>query len=200
MSLGLPYMPMKPSRFTQRFLVRCIMSITHGCMTVGVIRNRLAVRSLSKDYLHIIDHIEYILTCSVARLGLVVCLIFKMLAFLSYGVICKKKSSMAKVHNLSTLFKNIFYYHQSSACMHYIPYLIVLKVYLELANHSLLCNNARRSKCSCLCSSYTRTPDLFHKSKSSSSSGLRYTSMSLLGCFRPWMSTSIIINLRFIQN
>jgi hypothetical protein len=46
-------------------------------------------------------------------------------------------------------------------------------------------NNARRSKCSCLCSSHTRTPVLFHKSRSSSTSGLRYTSMSLPGCFEP---------------
>jgi hypothetical protein len=74
-------------------------------MTIGIVRNRLAASSLSKDYLHIIDHIVYILTCSVARLGLVVCLTFKMLAFLSYGVICRKKSSMDKVHDLSTLFQ-----------------------------------------------------------------------------------------------
>ena len=38
---------------------------------------------LSKYYFHILEHIEYILTSSVARLGLVVCLTFKMLAFLS---------------------------------------------------------------------------------------------------------------------
>ena len=52
-------------------------------MTVGVLRNRLAARSLSKYYFHIIDHIEDILTSSVVRLGLVVCLTFKMVAFLS---------------------------------------------------------------------------------------------------------------------
>ena len=74
-------------------------------MTVGVLRNRLAARSLSKYYFHIIDHIEDVLTSSVARLGLVVCLTFKMLAFLSYGVICSKKSSMPKVHDLATLFQ-----------------------------------------------------------------------------------------------
>ena len=61
--------------------------------------------SFSKDDFHIIDHIEYILTGSVARLGQVVCLPFKMLAFLSYGVICRKKSTMAKVHDLSTFFQ-----------------------------------------------------------------------------------------------
>ena len=52
-------------------------------MTVGVVRNRFATMCLSKYYFHIIDYIEYILTSSVARLGLVVCLTFKMLAFLS---------------------------------------------------------------------------------------------------------------------
>jgi hypothetical protein len=53
--------------------------------------------SFSKDDFHNIDHIEYILTGSVARLGP-----FKMLAFLSYGIIHRKKSTMAKVHDLST--------------------------------------------------------------------------------------------------
>jgi hypothetical protein len=57
--------------------------------------------SFSKDDFHIIDHMEYILTGSVARLGQVVCRPFKMLAFLSYGVICRKKSTVAKVHDLS---------------------------------------------------------------------------------------------------
>ena len=52
-------------------------------MIVGVVRNRFAAMCLSKYYIHILDHIEYILTSSVARLGLVVCLTFKMLAFLS---------------------------------------------------------------------------------------------------------------------
>ena len=40
---------------------------------------------LSKYYFHILDHIEYILTSSVARLGLVVCLTFKILAFFLMG-------------------------------------------------------------------------------------------------------------------
>ena len=74
-------------------------------MTISVVRNRLAAMSFSKDDFHIIDHIEYILTGSVVRLGQVVCLPFKMLAFLSYGVICRKKSTMAKVHDLSTFFQ-----------------------------------------------------------------------------------------------
>ena len=52
-------------------------------MTVGVVWNRFADMCLSKYYFHILDHIEYILTSLVARLDLVVCLTFKMLAFLS---------------------------------------------------------------------------------------------------------------------
>ena len=80
--------------------------LPHGCVTVSVVQNRLAAMSFSKDDFHIIDHIEYILTGLVARLGQVVCLPFKMLAYLSYGVICRKKSTMAKVHDLSTFFKN----------------------------------------------------------------------------------------------
>jgi len=52
-------------------------------MFVSVIQNRLAARSLPKDYLYILDHIEYILTIMVVRLCSVLCLTFKMLASLS---------------------------------------------------------------------------------------------------------------------
>ena len=61
-------------------------------------------------------------------------------------------------------------------------------------------SNARRSNSSPLCSSQTRTPGLAHNCKSSSTNGLRYTSMSLPGCFGPWMSTGIIMNFRFMHN
>jgi hypothetical protein len=61
-------------------------------------------------------------------------------------------------------------------------------------------SNARRSNGSCLCSSLARTPGLAYNCKSSSTNGLRYTSMSLPGCFGPWMSTDIIINFRFMHN
>jgi hypothetical protein len=40
--------------------------------------------SLPKDYLYILDHIEYILTTTVVRLCLVLCLTFKMLASLGH--------------------------------------------------------------------------------------------------------------------
>jgi hypothetical protein len=61
-------------------------------------------------------------------------------------------------------------------------------------------NNARRSNTSCLYSSHTRTPSFCHNYRSSSTNGLRHTSMSLPGCFGPWMSTGIIMNFRFMHN
>jgi len=60
--------------------------------------------SLSKDYLHIIDHIEYILTCSVARLGLVICLTFKIYLSFLWGDL-QEEIVDGQVHNLSTLFQ-----------------------------------------------------------------------------------------------
>ena len=60
-------------------------------------------------------------------------------------------------------------------------------------------NNARRLNGSCLCSSHTGTPGLVHNCRSSSTNGLRYTSMSLPGCLGPWMSTGIIMNFRFMH-
>jgi hypothetical protein len=61
-------------------------------------------------------------------------------------------------------------------------------------------SNAQRLNSSCLCSSHTRTPGSAHIYKSSSTNGLRYTSMSLSGCFGPWISTGIIMNFRFMHN
>ena len=51
-----------------------------------------------------------------------------------------------------------------------------------------------------MCSSHARTPVPFHSCKSSSTNGLRYTSMSLPGFLGPWMSTGIIMNFRFMHN
>ena len=57
------------------------------------------------NYFHILDHCEYIFPGSVMRLLPVVWLTFKMLTFLSYLVIQRKESTMAKVHDLSTSFQ-----------------------------------------------------------------------------------------------
>jgi hypothetical protein len=61
-------------------------------------------------------------------------------------------------------------------------------------------NEAHRSKCSYLYSSHTRTTVVLHNYRSSLTNSLRYTSMSFLGCFGPWMSTSIIMNFRFMHS
>ena len=60
-------------------------------------------------------------------------------------------------------------------------------------------SNACRLNSSCLCSSHVRTLFPFHNCKSSSTNGLRYTSMSLPGCLGPWMRTGIIMNVRFMH-
>jgi hypothetical protein len=87
-------------------------------------------------------------------------------------------------------------------CVHALYPLFDCPERLLRADQSLIVtnNNAHRSKCSCLYSSHTRTPMLLHKSRSSSTNGLRYTSMLFLGCFGPWMSTDIIMNFYFMHN
>ncbi|WP_228393243.1 hypothetical protein, partial [Pseudomonas helleri] len=49
---------------------------------------------------YVLDHTKYIITSREFRLLPVICLTFKMLAFLSYGMIGRKKSSIRQVHNL----------------------------------------------------------------------------------------------------
>ena len=91
-------------------LLKYRLLLPHGCVSVSIIQNRLAARSLPKDYLYILDHIEYILTTMVVRLCLVFCLTFKMLASLSQGVIQWKKLMMAHVHDLSIFFQKYTFY------------------------------------------------------------------------------------------
>ena len=90
----------------------------------------------------------------------------------------------------------------SKQCVHALYPLFVYPERLLRAGQSLMVtnSNARRLNSSCLCSSHTRTPFLCHNYKSSLTNGFRYTSMSLLGCFGPWMSTGIIMNFRFMHN
>ena len=61
-------------------------------------------------------------------------------------------------------------------------------------------SNARRLKFSCLYSSHIRTPSSPQRNKSSSTNGLRYTSMSFPGCFGPGISTGIMMNFCFMQS
>src|SRR3954467_16002628 len=87
-------------------------------------------------------------------------------------------------------------------CVHALYPLFDCPKMLPRAGQSLMVtnNNARRLNSFCSCSSHTGTPSSRHNSKSSSTNGLRYTSMSLPGCFGPWISTSIIKNFRFMHN
>ena len=61
-------------------------------------------------------------------------------------------------------------------------------------------NNARRLKSSYLYSSHIRTPYSCHSNKSSSTNGLKYTSMSFSGCFGPGISIGIMMNFRFMHS
>jgi hypothetical protein len=61
-------------------------------------------------------------------------------------------------------------------------------------------NKAHRLKFSCRYSSHIRTPSSCHNNNSSLTNGLRYTSMSLLGCFGPGISLSIMMNFHFMQS
>src|SRR3954467_6657246 len=89
----------------------------------------------------------------------------------------------------------------SRQCVHALYPLFVCLERLLRAGQSLMVtnNNARRSNSSYLFSSHTRTLGLAHNSKSSSTNGLRYTTMLLPGCLGPWISTGIIMNFRFMH-
>src|SRR4051812_2453957 len=89
----------------------------------------------------------------------------------------------------------------SKQCVHALYPLFVCPKRLLRANQSLMVTNIKacRSNSYFLCSSHTRTPFPFHNCKSSSTNGLRYTSISLSGCLGPWMRTGIIMNLFFMH-
>jgi len=61
-------------------------------------------------------------------------------------------------------------------------------------------NNARRLKSSCLYSSHIRTPSLRYRNNSSSTNGLKYTSISFPGYFGPKISIGIMMNFRFMHS
>ena len=101
-----------------------------------------------------------------------------------------EKSSTRKVR--SELSKYILPV-SSKQCVHARYPLFVCPERLLRAGQSLMVtnSNACRWNSYCLCSSHTHTLFPFHSCKSSSTNGLRYTSMSLSGCLEPWMSTNI---------
>src|SRR4051812_39055289 len=86
-------------------------------------------------------------------------------------------------------------------CVHlWYPLFVYPKRLLRACQSWMVTNgNACRSNSCCLCSSHTCTPFPFHSCKSSSTNGLRYTSMSLPGFLGPWMRTGIIMNFRFMH-
>src|SRR4051812_47228413 len=104
-------------------------------------------------------------------------------------MIGRKKPTMSQVHILIAV-GQIYIPVSSKQCVRALYPLFVCPERLLRAGQSLMVtnSNAHMSNSSCLCSSHTRTPGLAHNSKSSSTNGLRYTSMSLLGCLGPWMS------------
>lgn len=126
-----------------------------------------------------------------------ICLAFEMLAFLSALMVGWRKSTMAQVHILS---RYILLVSAKQSVHAWYP-LFVYPERLLRAGQSLMVtnNNTCRLNSSCLCSSHTRTPFPFHNYKSSSTNGLRYTSMSLPGCLGPWMRIGIIMNFRFMH-
>ena len=75
-----------------------------------IIRNRLTARTLSKGYylIQIFDQTKYIITSWEDRMWAVICLTFEMLAFLSYGMLFWKKSTMPRVHILAFLAPAIY--------------------------------------------------------------------------------------------
>src|ERR1044072_4087178 len=86
-------------------------------------------------------------------------------------------------------------------CVHVWYSLFVCPERLLREGQSLMVTKSKacRSNSSFLFSSHTRTPFAFHSCKSSSTNGLRYTSMSLVGCLGPWMRTGIIMNFRVMH-
>src|SRR6185436_13537533 len=83
----------------------------------------------------------------------------------------------------------------SKQCVHALYPLFECPDKLLRAGQSLIVtnSNARRLKFSCLYSSHIRTPSSPQSNKSSSTNGLRYTSMSFPGCFGPGISTGTMV-------
>src|SRR5664279_275590 len=220
-SFDFPYKPKKPSRFTQRFFVRCITSIAERTS-----------RTFQYGRSQNIDFFFHMGACPSASFGTgclpgpfpkitfksltipntsapvrwtgfgrVSASPLKCLPFFLKGCLCGRKRRLYGY----TFFLHLSRYIlsvSSKQCVHALYPLFVCPEMLLRAGQSLMVtnNNARRSNSSCLCSSHTRTPFSCHNCKSSSTNGLSYTSMSLPGCFGAWMSTGIIMNFRFMHN
>jgi hypothetical protein len=107
--------------------------------------------------------------------------------------------------SMYTTFLQCFKYMLSVSSIQCVQAMYPLFVWPERllsAGQSLMVTNnkARRLKSCRSCSSHILTPSLLQSCKSSSTNGLRYTSMPLPGYLGPWISTGISMNFRFMHN
>jgi len=135
-------------------------------------------KTLSKDYSYILYHLKYMLSIMVCR--------FSTMAGAPLKCIPSFLNSWLAGRNrwwpIYTTFLQCFKYMLSMSSKQWVHAWYPLFVYPERllsAGQSLIVmnNNAHRSKLSCLSSSHTHTPSFFQSSKSSSTNGLRYTSI-----------------------
>jgi hypothetical protein len=220
-SFVFPCKPKKPSQFTQRFFVTCITSIAErtsrnfqysssqnidfffhmgACPLASFGTERLPgpFPKITFKSLTISN-----ISSPVWRLGLprTYASPLKCLPFFFNWCLGERNRWCPKYTTFLLLSKYILSISPKQ-CVHALYPLFVCPERLLRAGQSLMVtnSNARRSNSSYLYSSHTRTPSVYHSCLSSSTNGLRYTSMSLPGCFGPWISTGIIINFRFMHN
>jgi hypothetical protein len=104
-----------------------------------------------------------------------------------------------------TIFCDSLKYYESVSlkqCGHPQPTFLLCPDKLCAAGESLIVTNKMtlRPKYSCLCSSQTCTPLLYHSSFRSSTKGLKYVLMSFPGCCGPGISPDIIIYFCLLHN
>ena len=72
-------------------------------MFVIVVRNRLATKSLSEDYIYILHHLEHTLSITVCRFFTMVWRPFEMHPALSQLVVSREKLTMTHIDDLLTV-------------------------------------------------------------------------------------------------
>ena len=144
---------------------------TTFCSSFG---NRFTALSLSKYYFHILDHCEYIFPVRLWGFFRWSGLPLKYFPFFLTWWFKGRNRQWPRYMTFRHLFKYILS-RSSKQCVHALYPLFVWPKRLLKAGQSLIVTNniAHRSKCSCLYSSQTHTPGLFHKTRSSSTNGSR---------------------------
>jgi hypothetical protein len=119
----------------------------------------------------------------------------------SYLIFDGEKPTMTPIYNLFAV-SQVYTIASSKQCVQALYPLFVFPDRLLRVGQSLMVMNkkARRLKFSCRNSSHIRTPSSCHSNNSSSTNGLRYTSMSFPGCFGTGISISIMMTFRFMQS